>query len=84
MFTGIFHFKPYDLRFYLGKDPYHTGFSGDLKDFHVVIGPGAYQTNKFDLLYEVQAEVKEPNVSDEWKEEATMVENAWDNKEYKP
>lgn len=50
----------------------------------MVYGPGAYQTNKFDLLYEPQAEVKEPNVSDEWKEEAVLVENGWDNKEYNP
>jgi len=42
LFTGIKHIKPYNLRFYLGKDPYYPGFSGELKGWNVVIGQGAY------------------------------------------
>jgi hypothetical protein len=36
-----------DATFYLGKDPYHSAFNGDLKNWNVAFGNKAYRTDNF-------------------------------------
>ncbi len=43
--------RPDDATFYLGDDPFYPGFNGDLKNWNVFLGTGAYRDSKWDELY---------------------------------
>lgn len=44
----------------LGNDPWHGGFSGDLKNVRVNLGPGAFRSENFNELYEPDMVEPEP------------------------
>jgi len=36
---------------YVGKDPYHQGFQGEMKGWNFAVGKGAFRAEKFDELF---------------------------------
>nr|AWX67867.1 carboxy-terminal crystallin fold protein [Philasterides dicentrarchi] len=46
------HMLADDATFYLGKDPFYPAFNGDLKNWNVAFGDGAFRTSDFQQLYQ--------------------------------
>lgn len=39
-----------DMTLYLGNDPYHTGFNGEMKGWNISIGSGSFREKDFEDL----------------------------------
>lgn len=55
--TGARQQVPRQLRVFLGRDYYHMGTSGVLRDWHFVYGPGAHRSEKFEELIALKVNV---------------------------
>lgn len=83
-FDATRHFLPFNMKFYLGKDPFYWGFNGKLKGWNVAYGKGAYISANFKKLMDDSSEEKDnaDDVSKEWTQEPTLEEVAWDNRNF--
>lgn len=70
-FDATRHFVPFNLKFYLGRDPWHAGFNGKMKGWNFAYGKGAYMASGFGKLIELAGEEKDnaDDVSKEWEKE---------------
>jgi hypothetical protein len=57
-FDNIRHMTPRLFKVYLGKDQWHSGTNGVIRDFRFAYGPGSYRETDFDQLHSVQQKIK--------------------------
>lgn len=57
-FEGIRHQVAGEMWVYLGRDFWHAGINGELRNWHYASGPGAYRTDNFDALYNPTKDLK--------------------------
>lgn len=43
VWSNVFHMKSEEMTLQLGKDEFHKGFNGELKDWNFGYGPGTYR-----------------------------------------